>query len=310
MTDSLRVLVSCPHAWAGLSEYEEAFASRGIGIVIPDVPGQALSESELMPVIGDFDGIIAGDDHLSRSVLERASRLRVISKWGVGVDAIDLDAAREFGIVVLNTPGMFGDELADYAAGFLLLLARSQHLVDLAVRRGEWPHPRGRSLAGLTLGVVGVGSSGSALALRSMAFGMAVLGFDPNVRDGPSGVSMVGFEQLLERCDAISLHLPLTNETRHLIDRPAIDRMRDGVWLINTARGDLIDEAALLSGIESGKIGAAALDVFSTEPLPVDHPLLGYPNIVVGSHNGSNTHEAVLRTTRQAVDNLLAALAL
>jgi D-3-phosphoglycerate dehydrogenase len=286
------------------------FETRHIVIDRPELTGQALDEGELLAIIDSYDGILAGDDELSRVVIEAGSNLKVISKWGVGVDAIDTDAAAERGIAVFNTPAMFGEELADYALGYLLLLARKQHIVDREVRAGNWHKPQGRSLAGLTLGVVGLGSSGSALARRALAMKMEVLGSDPllAVESRPPGVRMVALDELLGLSDVVSLHLPLTDSTESVIDAGAIGRMKPGVWLINTSRGGLVDEQALLRGLESGQVGAAALDVFRREPVDAGHPLLQHPNVVVGSHNGSNTGEAVRRTTRMAVENLIAGL--
>jgi D-3-phosphoglycerate dehydrogenase len=310
VVDTLHVLVSCPLAWEGLDEFAEEFETRHIVIDRAELTGQALNEDELLAIIDSYDGILAGDDELSRVVIEAAPTLKVISKWGVGVDGIDLEAAAEHRIAVFNTPAMFGEELADYVLGYLLLLARKQHIVDREVRAGNWHKPEGRSLAGLTLGVVGLGSSGSALARRALAMKMEVLGSDPPLpaEQHPPGVRMVDLGELLGLSDVISLHLPLTSATESVIDAEAIDRMKPGVWLINTSRGGLIDEEALLQGLESGQVGAAALDVFRREPVDATHPLLQHPNVVVGSHNGSNTAEAVRRTTRKAVENLIAGL--
>jgi D-3-phosphoglycerate dehydrogenase len=310
MGDTVRVLVSCPLAWDGLDEFAEIFEQRQIVIDLPELTAQALSEDDLLPIIDNYAGVLAGDDQLSRPVIQAASRLKVISKWGVGVDAIDIDAAGERGIVVFNTPGMFGEELADYALGYILLLARKQNVVDREVKAGNWHKPRGRSLAGLTMGIVGLGSSGSALAERAMAMKMDVLGADPFVSTGeiPTGVTLVGLDELLQSADILSLHVPLTAETESLIDAAAIARMRPGAWLINTSRGALVDENALLVGLGSGQVGAAALDVFRQEPVAPGNPLLVHPNVIVGSHNGSNTAEAVRRTTRLSIENLLAGL--
>ncbi len=310
MAEQYRVLVSCPLAWDGVEEMRDLLDEHGIGVDFPEVPGQALSEPDLLGVIGQYDGMLAGDDELSRAVIEAGSRLKVIAKWGVGVDAIDLQAAADRGVAVLNTPGVFGDELADYAMGYLILIARQQHVVDREVRAGHWHKPRGHSLADRTLGIVGLGFAGSALGTRARAMRMNVIGTDPLLEHDrvPRGVEPVGLEELLSRSDAVSLHLPLIPETESLISKSAVAAMRPGVWLVNTSRGRLIDEEALLAGLDSGQIGAAALDVFREEPLPSDHPLLTYPQVILGSHNGSNTHEAVERTTRRAVENLIAGL--
>lgn len=309
MAERFRVLVSCPRAWDGLNEFADLFEAHGIVVDVPETVDQQLDEADLLPVIGAYDGILAGDDQLSRRVIEAGSRLKVISKWGVGIDAIDLAAAEERGVLVKNTPGMFGEELADYALGFLILIARSQHIVDREVRAGNWSSIRGHSLAGRTLGIVGLGSSGSALARRARVLAMEVVGTDPIVVDmDPAGARVVDFEELLAVADVVSLHLPGQSEGRALIGPTELAVMKRGVWLINTSRGSLIDEEALVDALESGHVGAAALDVFAREPLARDHPLLSHPAVILGSHNGSNTHEAVARTTRAAVTNLVEGL--
>lgn len=310
MTERYRVLVSCRHALDGLADFDALFAHHGIAVDVPEIQGQQLSEPELLEIIDRYDGILAGDDQLTRAVIESATRLKVISKWGVGIDAIDVDAAEEQGVMVLNTPGMFGEELADYALGFLLLLARRQHLVDREVRLGRWEGVRGHSLADRTIGIVGLGSSGSALARRALAMSMRVVATDTNVPHGstPEGVVRMGLDDLLEIADAVSLHLPAQAGGEPLLGSEAIARMKPGAWLINTSRGSLVDESALLAALESGHVGAAALDVFQEEPIRPDHPLLSQPSVVVGAHNGSNTYEAVDRTTRAAVENLITGL--
>ena len=309
MAERFRVLVSCPRAWDGLNEFADLFEAHGIVVDVPETVDQQLDEADLLPVIGAYDGILAGDDQLSRRVIEAGSRLKVISKWGVGIDAIDLAAAEERGVLVKNTPGMFGEELADYALGFLILIARSQHIVDREVRAGNWSSIRGHSLADRTLGIVGLGSSGSALARRARVLAMEVVGTDPIVVDmDPAGARVVDFEELLAVADVVSLHLPGQSEGRALIGPTELAVMKRGVWLINTSRGSLIDEEALVDALESGHVGAAALDVFAREPLARDHPLLSHPAVILGSHNGSNTHEAVARTTRAAVTNLVEGL--
>jgi D-3-phosphoglycerate dehydrogenase len=256
--------------------------------------------------------MVAGDDHLTRTVLERAERLRVISKWGVGTDAIDLAAASELGIRVTNTPGMFGDEVADVAIGFLILLARRLHQTDRAVRAGEWAKPEGVSLAGRTMGVIGLGDIGRAVARRALAMGMRTIGaeVDPTNRDRAEslGVEVVQRDQLLAESDVVSLNVPLTPETRHLLNAETLGRMKRGAWIINTARGGLIDEPALVDALRNGQIGAAGLDVFEVEPLPPESPLRAFDQLVLGSHNGSNTLEAGYRTSERAIDNLIRGL--
>lgn len=310
MSERFRVLISCPKAWDSLSDYADLFEENGITVDVPEEVHQQLTEPELLEVIDSYDGILAGDDHLTRRVIEAAPRLKVISKWGVGVDAIDMEAAAERGVVVKNTPGVFADELADYALGFILLIARRQHVVDREVRAGNWPSIRGHSLAGRTLGIVGLGSSGAALATRAHALKLDVVGVDPYLVDSspPGPFVRVEMDELLEVSDIISLHLPAQPDGRAVVDRAVIDKAKPGLWLVNTSRGSLVDEDALLAGLESKQVGAAALDVFQREPVDPKHRLLSHPWVVVGAHNGSNTYEAVARTTRLAVMNLVETL--
>lgn len=307
-----RVLISCRLVWDVLDSYRDLLTSHAVEWDVPNIRGQQMEEADLLPVIGGYTGILAGDDRLTRRVLEEAKVLRVVSKWGVGVDAIDLDAAAELGITVSNTPGVFADELADYALGYLILLARRQHEVDRKVRTGLWHKVRGRSLAGRTLGIIGLGSSGRELARRAASMRMAVLGNDI-VAPGDeflreTGCRVVGLDELLSTSDVVSLHLPADEATIGLLDRAALARMKPGAWLINTSRGSLVDETALIEALASGALGAAALDVFQQEPLSAESPLVAMPNVILGSHNGSNTEEAVMRTTDAAIHNLLVGL--
>lgn len=307
----LRVLVTCRLVWDEEERVRERLSAHGVEADFPRFDGQQLEEDDLIPVLRNYDGILAGDDILTRPVLESAlPKLKVVSKWGIGVDAIDLAAAAELGIGVYNTPGVFGEELADYAMGFIHMLARRQHEVNAGVKGGIWHKVRGTSLAGKTLAIVGLGSSGRALARRGVASGMKVLGFDIAAVDPIDGCDVLEMAEVFVRADIISLHVPAVPETRHLINAESISTMKRGVWIINTSRGSLVDEEALIEALTSGAVGAAALDVFEREPVSPDNPLLQFENVIAGSHNGSNTIEAVERTTWMAVDNLLAGLGL
>lgn len=305
------VLVSCLQMQARMGKYKDAFAARGITYDSPSVD-QQLREDGLLPTIDRYDAVIAGDDHFTAKVLERGSRLKVISKWGVGIDNIDLEAAQRLKIEVLNTPGMFGDEVADVCVGYIIMLARGLQRIDQAVREGGWLKVEGTSLRGKVLGVVGLGSIGRALVDRANALGMEVLGTDADERAMDratgDGIKTASLDEVLETSDCLSLNCPLTLQNRHMIAEPQLSRMKSGAFLINTARGELVDEAAVAASLELGRLRGVALDVFEVEPLPSDSPLRGLPNCILGSHNASNTAEAVDRTSERAVINLLAAL--
>jgi D-3-phosphoglycerate dehydrogenase / 2-oxoglutarate reductase len=303
-----RVLITCPQMQRHADEYVRRLEALGIAAEVPPVV-QQLSENELIAMIDRFDGIILGDDPLSRRVLEHATKLRIISKWGVGVDNIDLAAAADLGIPVTNTPGAFGEEVADVVIGYLILLSRQLHRTDAGTRIGAWPKIEGFSLRGRTLGVVGLGSIGLALASRGAAHGMRVVGTD--VFDGRHaearalGLEVASLEQVLKSADLLSLCCPLTAANRHMLDTAAFAQMRPGSYLVNTARGGLVDEAALVGALQSGKLAGAALDVFETEPLPAGSPLRAFDNVILGAHNASNTIDAVRRVNELAMSNLL-----
>jgi lactate dehydrogenase-like 2-hydroxyacid dehydrogenase len=245
-------------------------------------------------------------DQIDAELIEAASRLRAISNYAVGVDNIDLEAATRRGIPVGNTPEVLTDATADLAVGLILAVARRIPEGDALVRRGQWPPwgPEvflGRDLHAATVGIVGFGRIGRAVARRVDGFEASVI---HTSRSG--GVAL---EDLLERSDFVTLHSPLTPETRGLIDARALARMKPTAYLVNTARGPIVDTGALARALHDGEIAGAALDVTDPEPLPAEHPLLAAPNLVVVPHIGSATHATRRAMADLAVDNLLAGLA-
>lgn len=311
MADDQRILITCPQMQLGLQQYESALRNMGLTPVAPELQ-QQLSEQELIEIIPSFVGVIAGDDPFTRRVLEKAQRLKIISKWGTGIDNIDIGAAAEFGIRVTNTPGLFGDDVADLIVGYMVMLARGLHLIDREVRRGHWFKPQGAALGGKTLGIVGLGTIGRALATRAMAMRMRVQGIDPSSESRSKavelGVEIAELDQLLASSHFVSLNCPLTPKTEGLLDGRRLKLMRSDAFLINAGRGRLIEEKTLIAALESGAIRGAALDVFETEPLPSSSPLISMDNCLLGSHNASNTLEASHRVNELAVANLLEAL--
>lgn len=243
-------------------------------------------------------------DRIDEQLMSATPTLRAIANYAVGVDNIDLDAARSRGIQVGNTPDVLTDSTADLAFALLLACARRLPEAQQQVRDGRWItwEPAGMlglQLRGSVLGVIGNGRIGSAVATRGEAFGMHVM----HVRSDGAGL----FE-LLAASDVVSLHCPLTPATYHLIDATRLAQMKPGAILINTARGQVVDQVALLAALQEGRLGAAGLDVTDPEPLPADHPLLAAPNLIVLPHIGSATHTARERMAEMAVENLLAAL--
>ena len=238
----------------------------------------------------------------------------MISKWGTGLDSIDRDAAQRLGIQVRNTPGAFTDAVADSVMGYILTFARRLHDLDAAVKSGEWSKLAARALNECTLGVVGVGRIGKAVLNRGKAFGCRLLGNDiievDRVFIETVYAQVVPLAELLAASDFVSLNCDLNPSSRHLIDARALTLMKEGAVLINTARGAIVDEAALIKALKSGRLGGAALDVFEEEPLPAESPLRGIDNVLLGAHNANSSPTAWDRVHRNTIRNLFLGLGL
>lgn len=272
---------------------------------------QTLSESELSAMLPAYDGWIAGDDPATQQVLADAvsGKLRAVIKWGIGIDNVDLNAIDNFAIKFANTPGMFSNEVADLAIGYLICLARQIVTVDREVRKGNWIKPPGISLAGKTAAVVGLGNIGRAVVKRLHVMGVNTIGFDPYVtelKDSPEGASsqIAVWPNQVEYVDFVFLCCALTESNHHLINTTILSKLPQHAQIINVSRGPLIDETALINALQSQSIAGAALDVFESEPLPGHSPLIDMSNVVLGSHNASNTREAVRKTNQKAVELL------
>jgi D-3-phosphoglycerate dehydrogenase len=306
-----RVLVTCKQMQVELPVHEARLRAAGYDVLSPPLRGQFFEEDELKELLPGVVGMIAGDDPLTADVIGAAPDLKVIIRWGIGMDSVDHAAAAAAGVVVRNTPAVFGDEVADCAFGYVLLLARGHHAVDAAVRAGEWPKVEGISLAGQRLGVVGLGSIGRAIARRGNGFAMDVVAHDPYADPAlsvESGVQLLDLDELLRTSRFVVLASPLTPETHHMIDKAALSLMQPDAFLVNVGRGPLVDEPALVEALAAGTIAGAGLDVFEVEPLPASSPLRTMPNVVLGAHNGSNTRQGVARASAEAVTRLLESL--
>lgn len=306
--DARRVLVTGHQMQRELRHHRGRLEVAGLQVVAPTPSGQHFSEAEMIRLLEGAVGAILGDDPLTERVLAAARDLRAVVKWGIGTDAIDFSAATRHGVRVVNTAGVFGDEVADSAMAYVLLLARGHLEIDAEVRAGRWPKREGLTLAGQTLGIVGLGSIGASVAARARAFGMDVIGHDPYLPTPPASVQTVELLNLLTLSRFVVLTCPLTRQTHHLIDGAALATMRSDSYLVNVARGPVVDEVALAVSLDQGGIAGAGLDVFETEPLPEDSPLRTLPNVILGAHNGSNTRQGVERASSLAVDRLLALL--
>jgi D-3-phosphoglycerate dehydrogenase len=274
-----------------------------------------LKEAELAAKVPGFHGlVIRSGSKVTRKVLEAATVLRVVGRAGIGVDNVDLAAATERDILVMNTPTGNATTTAEHAIALLFALARKVPSATASMKSGRWEKNKfmGRELTGKTLGILGLGNIGRIVADRAKGLRMNVIAFDPIVPKEKAkeiGVELVTVDELFARADAITAHTPLTSETRGIVNDAAIAKMKNGVMLVNCSRGGVYDEGALARGLESGKIGGVALDVFAQEPPPADDPLFKYENVVLTPHLGASTEEAqervALEICEQVADYLL-----
>jgi D-3-phosphoglycerate dehydrogenase len=290
----------------------ETIADAGVELLRTKFDVTVDTDSPLEEIVGDYDALIVRSaTKVTADIVERGTNLKVIGRAGVGVDNVDVEAATRRGIVVANAPESNVVSAAEHAVGLLLALARNIPQAHAALVEGRWERSKwgGVELADKVLGVLGFGRIGRQVARRALGLQMKVVAYDPFIseeRFRELGVDSATFHEVLERAEFLTLHLPLTDETRHSIDAEAIARMRDGARLINAARGELVDETALVAALESGKLGGAAIDVFSKEPY--DGPLLQAPNIVVTPHLAASTEEAQDRAGVIVAEQVVAAL--
>ncbi len=303
----MKILLTCPPMLRAVDRFRARFAELGHELTTPDVP-QVLPEKELIELVPQFDGWIIGDDPATAAVFEagRAGRLKAAVKWGVGVDNVDFDACKRLGIPIANTPGMFGREVADMAMGYVIALARETFAVHAGIRNGQWPKPPGIWLAGKTVALAGFGDIGRNTAKRLLASEMRVIAYDPFFKPAPDleAVENAVWPERLGEADFVVLTCALTPQNRHMLGESALALVKPGVRVVNVARGPLVDESALAAALADGRVTSAALDVFEIEPLPSDSPLRGFEQCLFGSHNGSNTIDAVVRTSERAIELL------
>ena len=303
-----KILVSAPYMQPVIREFEPLLRQNGAEVVLPPVR-ERLSEEELLEWITDVDGVICGDDAFSERVMRAAPRLKVISKWGTGVDSIDKAAAQRLGIAVCNTPDAFSQPVADTVLGYMLCFARQLPWMDRDLRAGRWQKRPGFSLREATLGVIGVGNVGRAVVRRAMAFGTRVLGNDvvpiPDGFVAETGLRVTDKEALLAESDFVSLNCDLNSTSYHIIAERELSRMKPTSFLINTARGPLVEERALVKALKSEAIAGAALDVFEVEPLPADSELRQLDSCLLAPHNANASPEAYRKVHENTIRNLL-----
>ena len=306
-----RVLITTTSFQDTPGRHHDLLAAAGYDLVLERGP---LTEARMLELAGDFDAFICGDDAITRAVIEKSlPRLRVISKYGIGLDKIDVPCATEHKVPVLFTPGVNHTTVAEHT--FLLLLALEKQLLFHcdSTRAGGWKRRTGHEIMGKTIGIVGVGRIGKEVALRARAFGLEVIGYDLYWDEkfaAQHGVKRAAtLDEVFALSDYLSLHTNLTPETRDMICAATIAKMKPGVLILNCARGEIVHTADLVAALQSGQVGGYGTDVLEVEPPPPDHPLLKLPNCIVTPHIGSRTHESVQRQACCAVENLTLFLA-
>ena len=305
------IVLVTPRSYRDADPEVQARLESSVAEVRYNERGRALGSEELAAELGDVDGVIAGLDRFDVAAIAAAPRLRVISRYGVGIDNVDLAAARRAGVVVTNTPNANAVSVAEFTLGLMLALLRRLAVLDRRVREGDWTPERGAELAGSVVGVLGLGRIGAAVAVRANALGAEVLAHDPYREPGfgrEVGAELLELSELLPRARVLSLHVPLTEETRDLVDAELLAALPHGALLVNTARGELVVEDDLAAALDAGSLAGAALDSLRTEPPPPDHPLLHRDDVVITPHAAAQTTEARAAMARAATEDLLAVL--
>jgi len=304
----MKALVTCPPMLGMIDTFLPIFEKHGVEVTAPKVI-QTLSVNELKELVPEHDGWIIGDDPATREVFSagKAGKLKAAVKWGIGVDNVDFTACKELNIPIINTPNMFGGEVADTAVGYVIALARETYEIDRAVRKGNWPKPRGISLSEKTVALIGFGDIGKSVAKRLLAAGMKIVAYDPVATNTPelATVERAEWPQRIEEADFIVVTCALTESSHHMLNTEVFSKTKQGVRIINVGRGPIINEPSLEKALKSGKVYSAALDVFELEPLPMNSYLRTHPRCIFGSHNASNTSDAVIRTSKIAISKLM-----
>lgn len=306
------ILMSAPYMIPFMDRFKPVFDQHGIEVIIAPVR-ERLEEDQILAYAGQFDGAVCGDDRYTARVLEACTpRLKVISKWGTGIDSIDQAACAQLGIAIYRTPNAFTIPVGDTVLGYMLAFARRLPWMDRDMKAGEWDKLPSRALSECTLGVVGVGNCGKAVLRRARGFGMKLLGNDI-VEIAPdflleNGVEMTSLEDLLSRSDFVSLNTDLNPTSHHLINARTLVHMKPSAVLINTSRGPVVDEPALIAALQNKQIAGAALDVFEVEPLSIASPLKKMDNVLLAPHNANSSPAAWERVHWNTIRNLVTGL--
>lgn len=303
----MRILVTAQAFAVSGKTYRDKLGKLGCQVIDSQSWGP-LSLEQLIEQAQGCDAVIAAIDPYCQEAFETLPKLKLVARCGIGIDSVDLVSATKHGILVTNVPDAMTDAVADYCMGLLLSVARHIHVGYACMHSGGWAEFPGVELRDKTLGLVGFGRIGQAVAQRALGFGLRIAVHDPWMQSAiasgkfdtqltslASRIQWLGLDDLLGNSDFVSIHAPNTPDTRHLINRNSISKMRPGAYLINTARGALVDPVALMDAVKNGRIAGAAMDVYEQEPLPADHPLRSTPNLLLTPHNAFNSREAAVR---------------
>ncbi len=307
------IIFSAPYMMTSVERFRKVLEGHyGIEMIVPEVK-QKLLEDDILKYAGQFDGTICGDDVYSARVIEACSpRLKVVSKWGTGIDAIDKAACKKYNVMIGNTLNAFTIPVSETAVGYMLNFARGLTVMDRTMHAGAWDKPAITTLSETTVGIIGAGNIGQAVARRVRAFGCRILMNDivPIKPDFliENHIEQVPLEQLLNESDFVTCHTDLNETSRHLINAKTLAMMKPTAYLINTSRGPVVDEAALAEALSAKKLAGAAMDVFETEPLPMDSPLRSMPNVYIAPHNCNFSPVACERVHWNTIRNLLIGL--
>jgi D-3-phosphoglycerate dehydrogenase / 2-oxoglutarate reductase len=309
-----KVLLTAPYMIPLVDRFKPVFDQYSIDLIVPDVH-ERMEEADLLKYAGQFDGAICGDDRFTARVLEACvPRLKVISKWGTGIDSIDAEACSRYAIKLCRTTNAFTLPVADTVLGYILAFARRQPWMDRDMKSGKWEKLLGMSLSECALGVIGVGNIGKAVTRRARAFGMKVYCTDivdiDHVFVTETDIEMTNLPSLLSNSDFVSINCDLNPTSYHLINSDTLALMKPNAVLINTARGPIVEEKALIEALQAKRLAGAALDVFEQEPLPLESPLMKMDNVMLAPHNSNSSPAAWERVHWSTIKNLLEGLGL
>ena len=307
-----QILFTAPYMIPFVDRFKPVFDKYGIELILPDVR-ERMEEADLLKYAGQFDGTICGDDRYTLRVIEAcAPRLKIISKWGTGIDSIDSEACSRYSIKIGRTLNAFTTPVADSVFGYTLAFVRRQPWMDKEMKSGKWEKIPGKSLSECALGVVGVGNIGKAVTRRARAFGMKVYGNDivdiDHVFVSETSIEMTNLENLLKNSDFVSINCDLNPTSHHIINSDTLALMKPTAVLINTARGPLVDEKSLIEALQAKRLAGAALDVFEYEPLPLESPLMKMDNVMLAPHNSNSSPAAWERVHWNTIKNLVEGL--